>query len=55
MVKYVDGVVKPEANGQFKRNAHGQPASPIRTGYSADYYKKVIDETGDRYKVLQVD
>ena len=55
LVKYVDGVVKPEANGQFKRNAHGQPESPIRTGYSADYYKKVIDETGDRYKVLQVD
>ena len=55
LVKYVDGVVKPEENGQFKRNDHGQPASPIRTGYSNEFYKKVIEQTGDKYKVLPVE
>lgn len=55
LVKYIDGVVKPEDNGQFKRNEHGQPASPIRTGYSEEFYKKVIEQTGDKYKVLPVE
>ncbi len=55
LVKYIDGVVKPEENGKFKRNEHGQPASPIRTGYSNEFYKKVIEQTGDRYKVLPVE
>lgn len=55
LVKYIDGVVKPEDNGQFKRNEHGLPASPIRTGYSEEFYKKVIEQTGDKYKVLPVE
>ena len=24
MVKYVDGVIKPEVNGEFKKNQYGQ-------------------------------
>ena len=52
MVKYVDGVVKKEENGKFKRNEHGEPASPDRPGYSNEHYRKVIEETGDKYKVL---
>ena len=52
MVKYVDGVVKKEENGEFKRNEHGEPASPNRPGYSNKHYRKVIEETGDKYKVL---
>ena len=55
MVKYIDGVIKPEVNGEFKRNPHGQPASPIRAGYSNEYYKKIIEQTGDRYKVIPVE
>lgn len=55
LVKYIDGVVKPEENGKFKRNEHGQPASPIRTGYSNEFYKKVIEQTGDKYKVLPIE
>lgn len=55
LVKYVDGVVKPEEDGKFKRNEHGQPASPIRTGYSNEFYKQVIEQTGDRYKVMPVE
>ena len=52
MVKYVDGVIKKEDNGEFKRNVHGEPASPDRPGYSNEHYRKVIEETGDKYKVL---
>ncbi len=52
MVKYLDGVVKKEENGEFKRNEHGQPASPDRPGYSNEHYRKVIEQTGDKYKVL---
>lgn len=51
MVKYVDGVVKKEENGAFKRNAHGQPASPDRPGYPNEHYRKIVEETGDKYKV----
>lgn len=55
MVKYMDGVVKKEENGQFKRNPYGQAASPARPGYSNEFYKKVIDQTGDKYKVQPVE
>jgi dipeptidase len=52
MVKYIDGVVKKEENGKFKLNDHGQIASPSRPGYSNDHYRKVVEQTGDKYKVL---
>ncbi len=52
MVKYIDGVVKKEINGDFLRNEHGEPASPDRPGYPNEHYRKVIEETGDKYKVL---
>ena len=52
MVKYVDGVVKKEENGKFKLNPHGKPASPDRPGYPNEHYRKVIEETGNKYKVL---
>ncbi|MEA5045023.1 MAG: dipeptidase, partial [Petrimonas sp.] len=55
MVKYVDGVIKKEENGKFKRNPYGQPASPTRPGYSNEFYKKVVDQTGDKYKVQKID
>lgn len=55
MVKYVDGVIKPEENGKFKRNQYGQPDNPIRPGYSNEYYQKIIDQTGDKYKVQPVE
>ena len=54
MVKYVDGVVKKEENGTFKRNPYGLPDSPSRPGYSNEYYKKIVEQTGDKYKVEPV-
>ena len=52
MVKYLDGVVKKEEDGKFKRNAYGNTASPSRPGYPNQHYRKVIEQTGDKYKVL---
>ncbi len=55
MVKYIDGVIKQTENGEFKRNPYGQPANPLRPGYSNEYYQKIIDQTGDKYKVSPVE
>ena len=55
MVKYVDGVVKREENGQFTRNPYGEPASPLRPGYSNEYYRKIVDQTGEKYKVHPIE
>ena len=52
MIKYMDGIVRKEENGQFKKNEFGNPDSPNRPGYSKDFYRKVIKETGDKYKVV---
>lgn len=54
MVKYMDGVIKKEENGKFKRNPYGGPAFPTRPGYSNEFYKKVIEQTGDKYKMHPV-
>lgn len=55
MVKYIDGVIKKEENGQFKRNQYGLPTSPLRPGYSNEYYRKIVEQTKDKYKVLPVE
>ena len=54
IVKYMDGVIKKEENGKFKRNPYGGPAFPTRPGYSNEFYKKVIEQTGDKYKMHPV-
>lgn len=52
LIKYMDGVVRKEENGEFIRNPHGKPSSPNRVGYPKDFYRNVVKETGDKYKVL---
>ena len=52
-VKYLDGNIKKEENGKFKRNDHGTPASPTFAGYTQEYYDMLIKgpNGGDRLKV----
>lgn len=50
IVKFNDGVVRPEQNGVFKRNDIGQPERVERKGYTDDYKRIYVRETGDRYK-----
>ena len=51
LVKYIDGNVKKEENGQFKRSPYGMPVSPDFPGYDEDYYLSIVNSAGDRLKV----
>lgn len=53
-IKYMDGIVRKEKDGQFIRNQYGKPTSPERVGYPEKYYREFVKETGDKYKVLNV-
>lgn len=51
LVKYMDGNVKKEENGRFKRNEFGVPAMPGQPGYPEWWYRAIANTTGDRLKV----
>jgi dipeptidase len=51
LVKYIDGNVKKEENGKFLRNAYGYPAGPDFPGYSEEWKRKVVEDTGDKLLV----
>jgi dipeptidase len=51
LVKYIDGNVKKEENGQFRRNPYGMPVSPDFPGYDEDFYRKIVESAGDRLEV----
>lgn len=51
IVKYTDGNIKREINGEFARTETGMPASPIFAGYPDWWYKAIINATGDHFKV----
>lgn len=53
LIKYMDGIIRKEKDGVFERNEYGNPSSPQRVGYSKDFYRKVVKETGDKYKVVK--
>lgn len=52
MIKYMDGIVRKEKDGIFERNEHGGTSSPQRVGYPKDFYKRVVEETDNKYKVI---
>jgi dipeptidase len=51
LVKYIDGNVKKEENGQFKRNPYGLPESPDFPGYDEAYYRSIVRSAGERLQV----
>lgn len=52
LVKYMDGNVKREKNGQFERTETGMPPGPLFPGYPEWWYKTIVKSTGDHFKVL---
>ena len=54
IVKYNDFVVKKEENGRIKRSNTGLVDEIVRPGYPKEFWKKVAEETGDRYLVPEV-
>ncbi len=51
LIKYMDGNVKKEENGTFKRTDYGLPAMPDQPGYPEWWYRIIVDQTGDKFKV----
>lgn len=50
-VKYLDGNVKREKDGQFERTPEGMCPTPLFPGYDERYYRSIARETGDHLKV----
>ncbi len=50
LVRYMDGNRKKmDENGNFARNQYGKPLSPESPGFSEDFYRIIVEKTGDRY------
>ncbi len=55
LVKYLDGNIKKEKDGQFLRTPTGMPASPVFGGYDDRYYRSIVTdpEGGERLKISE--
>ena len=51
LVKYMDGNMKKEENGQFKTNGYGMSDMPYFPGYDKAYYERIAETTGDLLKI----
>ena len=51
MVKYLDGGVRPERDGQFLRTPGGLGVPVERPGYPERYRREIVKDTGDRFEV----
>jgi len=52
MVKYIDGNIKKEENGKFKRNPYGLPAFPDQPGYPEEFYRTIKEQHGKNVKMI---
>ena len=48
LIKYIDGNVKKEKDGNFIHNPWGYPVSPSQPGYPDSWKKTVIEDTGEK-------
>ena len=53
LVKYIDGNIKKEKDGEFLRNGFSNniPAMPSQPGYPEWWYEIIVEKTGDHLKV----
>lgn len=54
-VKYLDGNIKAEENGKFKRTPTGGCAKPEWGGYNERYFRSIVEDTGDRLQVVPIE
>lgn len=52
VVKYMDGNVKKEENGEFTKNPYGLQAFPDQPGYSERTYREIVKDNGEVLKVI---
>ncbi len=55
LVKYIDGNIKKEKEGEFERTEYGLPANPLQPNYPDWWYKIIVDQTGDHLKLLNTE
>ena len=53
LVKYIDGNIKKEENGKFQRTETGMPASPLMPGYSEQWLRAIVNDAGEKLKVIE--
>lgn len=53
-VKYLDGNRKKERDGKFARTADGMPEYPDFPGYDERYYRSIVNEQGEHFKVKEI-
>ena len=54
LVKYIDGNIKKEQDGKFLMNKYNTTvAAPDQPGYPESWLKKIVEDTGDKLKVVQ--
>lgn len=46
LVKYHDGNIKREKDGQFETNGFGLPVNPLQPGYPEWFLKKIVEDKG---------
>lgn len=51
MVKYLDGTVRPERDGQFVRTPGGLGVPVERPGYPERYRREIVKATGNRFEM----
>jgi len=51
LVKYMDGNVKKEKEGEFLRTKDNFPVFPAQPGYNQDFYKTIVKDAGEKLKV----
>ena len=54
LVKYIDGNIKKEKDGKFLPNKYNTTvASPDQPGYPEQWLRKIVEDTGDKLKVVE--
>ena len=51
LVKYLDGNIKKERDGEFARTPDGMPEQPVFGGYNERYFRSIVDDAGERLKI----
>jgi len=54
IIKYKDGNIMKEKDGQFERNEYGKlPAQPLHPSYPDSWYRMIIDKNQDHFKAVE--
>ena len=51
LVKYLDGNIKQEKDGEFARTPYGIADHPQQPKYSEEFYRAIVNQIGDKIKV----